>query len=129
LIAYSWPGNVRELKNAIERSVYRTEDPDKPINEIRFDPFASPFEPAAPTVREAAPVEDTQSAPQFPKEVPSDFRRAVAQYETDLLRRALERSQFKQTMAARLLGLSYHQLRSLLRKHGLAKAGAEGAAE
>jgi psp operon transcriptional activator len=129
LIAYSWPGNVRELKNAVERSVYRTEDPDKPISEIRFDPFASPFGLSAPTVREAPP-EDTRSAPQYSsKEVPSDFREAVAQYETDLLRRALERAQFKQTIAARLLGLSYHQLRSLLRKHGLSKAGAEGAAE
>jgi psp operon transcriptional activator len=42
-----------------------------------------------------------------------------------LLQRALQRAQFKQTLAAKLLGLSYHQLRSLLRKYGLAKAGAD----
>ncbi len=127
LIAYAWPGNVRELKNAVERSVYRAADPDKPISEIRFDPFLSPFGTPAPTVREPEPAEGPRSAPQPPKDLPSDFRNAVAQYETDLLRRALERAQFKQTMAARLLGLSYHQLRSLLRKHGLSKPGAEDA--
>ena len=38
-----------------------------------------------------------------------------------LFARALERAQFKQTVAAKVLGLSYHQFRSLLRKHGLAK--------
>jgi psp operon transcriptional activator len=57
--------------------------------------------------------------------VPSDFRAAVAKFERQVLRRALERAQFKQTVAAKLLGLSYHQFRSLLRKHGLAKSVAE----
>jgi hypothetical protein len=42
-----------------------------------------------------------------------------------VLRRALERAQFKQTVAAKLVGLSYHQLRSLLRKHGLARSGGD----
>lgn len=86
LLAYGWPGNVRELKNAVERSVYRTE----------------------------AAVETT---------VPNDFRAAVASFERQVLRRALERAQFKQTLAAKILGLSYRQFRSLLRKHGLAKPG------
>ena len=43
LLGYRWPGNVRELKNAVERSVYRAAEPDKPIGQILFDPFASPF--------------------------------------------------------------------------------------
>ena len=57
--------------------------------------------------------------------VPTDFRAAVAEFEKQVLRRALERAQFKQTIAAKVLGLSYHQFRSLLRKHGLAKQGTE----
>ena len=57
--------------------------------------------------------------------VPTDFRAAVADFEKQVLRRALERAQFKQTVAAKVLGLSYHQFRSLLRKHGLVKQGAE----
>jgi psp operon transcriptional activator len=128
LLGYAWPGNVRELKNAVERSVYRAEAPEQPIATILFDPFASPYSPSQP----AEPTEDETSAPTraaapiaADTTVPSDFRAAVADFERQVLRRALERAQFKQTVAAKLLGLSYHQFRSLLRKHGLAKQSAE----
>ena len=43
LLRHDWPGNVRELKNAVERSVYRLEDPEQKISQIAFDPFDSPF--------------------------------------------------------------------------------------
>ncbi|HEY8520370.1 MAG TPA: phage shock protein operon transcriptional activator [Gammaproteobacteria bacterium] len=126
LLGYSWPGNVRELKNAVERSVYRAEDPTKPIDKILFDPFDSPYAPADDSPEEQLEREERERAasPRDDGPLPSDFRAAVADYEVRLLKRALERAQFKQTVAARLLGLSYHQLRSLLRKHGLAKAAA-----
>ena len=125
LLGYRWPGNVRELKNAVERSVYRAAEPDKPIGQILFDPFASPYslatgqpEPASSLVAQPPPV----VTPLRDHELPDDFREAVAEFEQQLLRRALERAQFKQTTAAKLLGLSYHQLRSLLRKHALTKS-------
>jgi psp operon transcriptional activator len=125
LLGYRWPGNVRELKNAVERSVYRAADPDKAIGEILFDPFASPFSLAAvqpePSADDDAPAESLV-APLRDHELPEDFRQAVAEFEQQVLKRALERAQFKQTTAAKLLGLSYHQLRSLLRKHSLTKA-------
>jgi psp operon transcriptional activator len=121
LESYAWPGNVRELKNTVERSVYRAEQPEKKISKIVFDPFASPFaplptEPASDDgpAPEAAPPHPVQAA-----ELPKDFRAAVDRFESELLEQALERCQFKQTAAAELLGLSYHQLRGLLRKHGL----------
>jgi len=122
LLGYGWPGNVRELKNAVERSVYRTDEADKPIGRILFDPFASPYAPAPapfPAREEAVEAAAEQVSEQ---EIPGDFRSAVAAFEQRVLRRALERAQFKQTTAAKLLGLSYHQLRSLLRKHALAKS-------
>jgi psp operon transcriptional activator len=125
LLGYAWPGNVRELKNAVERSVYRAEEPDKPIDKILFDPFASPYGLAAPLRHETDP-ELPIVTPLREHELPSDFRSAVAAFEQDVLRRALERAQFKQTTAAKLLGLSYHQLRSLLRKHALAKTSEAG---
>jgi psp operon transcriptional activator len=125
LLGYAWPGNVRELKNAIERSVYRAEEPDQPIDTILFDPFASPYNPTPPPAP-LAPIERSAStAPVDDDVLPRDFRSAVSAFEQQLLQRALQRAQFKQTLAAKLLGLSYHQLRSLLRKYGLAKAGAD----
>lgn len=126
LLGYAWPGNVRELKNAIERSVYRSETPDQPINDILFDPFASPFSPAPPPEPEEGderPESTALATAPADFSVPADFRAAVADFERQVLRRALERAQFKQTVAAKILGLSYHQFRSLLRKHGLAKQG------
>lgn len=38
LLRNRWPGNVRELKNTIERSVYRSADPDQPITTLALDP-------------------------------------------------------------------------------------------
>ncbi len=126
LLGYAWPGNVRELKNAIERSVYRTDVPDQPIGQILFDPFASPYNPApSPEPASERPATVTPLPVATEHGVPTDFRAAVAEFERQVLRRALERAQFKQTVAAKVLGLSYHQFRSLLRKHGLAKQGAE----
>jgi psp operon transcriptional activator len=128
LLGYRWPGNVRELKNAVERSVYRAPEPEKPIGQILFDPFASPYslamtqsEPTSAGASAAAPAEPLV-APLRDHELPDDFRAAVAEFEQQVLKRALERAQFKQTTAAKLLGLSYHQLRSLLRKHSLTKS-------
>jgi psp operon transcriptional activator len=122
LLAYEWPGNVRELKNAVERSVYRAVEPDEPITQIIFDPFASPFAPLRPVGNGQASEED--EVPALPEKraaptVPADFRSAVASFERATLEQALVQAKYKQTAAARLLGLSYHQFRGLLKKHGL----------
>ena len=130
LLAYEWPGNVRELKNAVERSVYRSDDPESPIEVVLFDPFASPYAPAPPPPTASSAKDENgdnatkpTTVPRVSEPLPSNFREAVASFEQELLQRALERAQFKQTTAAKLLGLSYHQLRSLLRKYGLSKQG------
>ena len=46
MMEYNWPGNIRELKNVIERSVYRSNNPHLPINELIIDPFDSPYRPS-----------------------------------------------------------------------------------
>jgi psp operon transcriptional activator len=43
----------------------------------------------------------------------------VDEYEKNILLQTLERAQYKQTTAAEMLNLSYHQLRGLLKKHEL----------
>jgi len=132
LQSYEWPGNVRELKNAVERSVYRADDPAEPVSCILFDPFASPYaeRPPATQAADTPPAEAPPPARRVDaaagRALPGDLRAAIAAYERELLVRALEHARFKQTVAAELLGLSYHQLRGLLKKHGLpAKQGAE----
>lgn len=122
---YAWPGNVRELKNVVERAVASWLDRDKPIDRIVFDPFASPFRPQTPqSVAAAAPPSLVPASAEAtaPIVLPDDFRAAVASYESDLLTRALREARHNQRAAAKRLGLGYHQLRNLLRKHGLMPA-------
>jgi psp operon transcriptional activator len=124
LLGYEWPGNVRELKNAIERSIYRSTDPDAPVSRIELDPFASPFR--IEHVAEATPT--PAAAPSRPgRALPMDLKQAVAGFERECIEAALAQARYNQRAAARLLGLSYHQLRACLRKHRGGTARAAGA--
>jgi psp operon transcriptional activator len=113
LIRYDWPGNVRELKNTVERSVYRESDPARPITEIAFDPFDSPFRLAKTTPPVAA------VARRRPPLLPLRLSERLDETEQEYLRAALEKARFNQKLAADLLGLSYHQFRGRLRKFGI----------
>ncbi|ALG70530.1 phage shock protein [Azospirillum thiophilum] len=124
LRGHDWPGNVRELRNAVERSVAAA-DPDEPLDHIILDPFDSPWRPAAmPTARAlAASVPDQpaseQPAPDGPSAPDGNILDRVREFEAALLREALERHRFNQRQTADALGLGYHQLRGMLKKHGL----------
>jgi psp operon transcriptional activator len=124
LEAYGWPGNVRELRNVVERAVYRHDDPERPVNSLQFDPFASPWAPGA-EARAAAAAPSTEPADTVPvlTAVPatttSDFREAVSTYERSLLQDALARNRFNQRATAAALNLSYDQLRHALKRHKL----------
>jgi psp operon transcriptional activator len=120
LAAHRWPGNVRELKNVVERSLHRWPRPEEPVDAIVFDPFASPHRPAAP---EAAPA--LAPAPP-PSEPAGGFAERVGAYEQRLLAEALAAHRFNQRRTAAALGLSYHQLRHYLKKHGATQSVVAG---
>ena len=133
LETYPWPGNVRELRNAVERAVYRAEDPEREIDAIQFDPFQSPWAtgtvhaPAAASVPAPAEPNGSQPAEVGPSLFPTtteDLRAAVADYERALLEDALSRNRFNQRATATALGLSYDQLRHALKRHKLMDAAA-----
>jgi len=113
LLAHPWPGNVRELKNVVERAVFRADSAT--IDHIDLDPFRNPYAPAWPR---RPPSSASAYAPQEqPIASLPPLKQAVADLEVRLVRTALERSRFNQKLAARLLGLTYHQFRGLYRKH------------
>jgi psp operon transcriptional activator len=123
LLAYEWPGNVRELKNAVERSIYRSADPDAAVTHIELDPFASPYRVATPSPAPTAAAPAT--VPSGPKRTfPMDLRAAIGSFERACLEEALAEARYNQRAAARLLGLTYHQLRACLRKHGVGQSRA-----
>jgi psp operon transcriptional activator len=122
LEAYSWPGNVRELRNVVERAVYRHEDPERPVEDIQFNPFHSPWAPAGRATQPAQAPAEVGEEPPRPTPSPAttnDFRAAVAAYECQLLEDALRRNRFNQRATAAALGLSYDQLRHALKRHKL----------
>ena len=129
LDAYGWPGNVRELKNVVERAVAHWPDETKSIDRVQFDPFESPFRPQhAPMARANvnAGAIPAVSSPRGVQPLPDDFKSAVAAFESDLLTRALTEARHNQRVAARRLGLGYHQFRNTLRKHNLLPARDKG---
>ncbi len=116
LVAYPWPGNIRELRNVVERSVYRWEMPDRPVERIIFDPFASPWRAEAKP--QTSPPRPGEGSPD-PESAVSDLRVAVSAYEGAILSDTLARHRHNQRAAAAALNLSYDQLRHALRRHGL----------
>ncbi len=114
LDGHSWPGNVRELRNAVERAVYRWDDWSRPIAEIVFDPFESPWRP-----EQAAEPEGPAASPTADHSSVTDLRAAVEAYEKAIVEQHLARHRFNQRRTAAALGLTYDQLRHCLRKHGL----------
>ncbi|MEQ9917401.1 phage shock protein operon transcriptional activator [Pectobacterium aroidearum] len=109
LLNYGWPGNIRELKNVVERSVYRHGDSEQPLDAIILNPFR----------RTPAIQEKTQATSGQP-DLPLDMKPWLLEQEKSLIDRALTQAKFNQRKAAELLGLTYHQLRGLLKKHDIA---------
>ncbi len=112
LSQHPFHGNVRELKNVIERSVYRWGNDEKPIDYLVIDPFESPW---APENKDTALTSDIPLA----MDSTLGFSEQVARYEVHLLKQALDRNDQHQGKAAGAIGLTYHQFRGQLRKHGL----------
>jgi psp operon transcriptional activator len=100
---HSWPGNVRELRNVVERAVYRLPEPNAEIDDVAFDPFDSPWRPV-------------ERDDDMPTRLPDDLRQWLDEQEQRIVERALERSGGNRRLAAERLGLSYDQLRGILRK-------------
>lgn len=135
LFEHPWPGNIRELKNTVERSLYRWADATTPVDSIVLDPFVSPYtEPQtelhvasnAEIATKAASSRDDSLSTNLAEPIAAaadttmNFTQRIAKIERDLLQESLAHHAGNQRQTAQTLGLSYDQLRGLVRKHQLA---------
>lgn len=111
---HAWPGNIRELKNAVERSLFRWNDPESPVGTVIVDPFLSPFSEETP-----ATTENEQLNTVSRSDEPVDFQTQIQQLEKKLLHAALAKNGHNQRRTAADLGLSYDQMRGMVRKYKL----------
>jgi psp operon transcriptional activator len=85
------------------------------VTTITFDPFDNPFEPRSADSLSAAASDQAADAVRASK--PKPFKKAIREYERQLMQEALQAAQFNQKRAAAMLSLTYHQFRGLYRRH------------
>ncbi len=108
LSRYSWPGNVRELENAIQRGAALAAE-----NEIGLESLP-------PEILDETGLSQSGDHPQVdvgPDGV--ELESLLEEYETQLLRSALETAGGVKKDAAKLLGISFRSFRYRLQKIGL----------
>ncbi len=107
LLHYPFPGNVRELENVIERAVTLQEGQQIQAADLQLPGVAGSV---SVTVTEAD--NDSNAAM-------GDLEGYLERKEKDALAAALEQANWNRTEAAKLLGISFRQLRYRLKKLGL----------
>jgi len=101
LVQYSWPGNVRELQNVMERACALATGSVLTTDDVKLDD--------GQRARSSAPADNF---------LPHGY--TLEQWEDEMIREALNRSNGNKSQAARLLGLSRNALRYRLSKLGIA---------
>src|SRR5579863_2065910 len=108
LQGYAFPGNVRELENVLERAMTLSTGGEITAEHIRLRAAGRP-EPAA--VAAAAPAAAVASGAALGSQLESIEREAII--------KALEKTRYNKTAAAKLLGMSFRALRYRIKKLGI----------
>ncbi|MCK5903106.1 MAG: sigma-54-dependent Fis family transcriptional regulator [Cocleimonas sp.] len=114
LAQYRFPGNVRELENILERASTLCDN-----NMIQTKDLQLPE--ASPIVKTAEVMQAKLSLPDWENAMPSALTSAhnLQSNEKTLILQALDRTRWNRTAAAKLLGMTFRQLRYRIKKYGL----------
>jgi two-component system response regulator PilR (NtrC family) len=109
LMRYDFPGNVRELENILERAMALSSAAELSGDDLALHRIAGeePL-PAAGTGAPAAPGERDVPLPQY-----------LDRIEREAILDALGKTSFNRTAAARLLGITFRQLRYRMQRLGI----------
>jgi two-component system, NtrC family, response regulator PilR len=108
LMAYDFPGNVRELENILERALALS-----PAEELGSQDLA--LHRIAPEEAPDAAGEEAQPARPADSPLPA----YLDQLEREAILQALGKTSFNRTAAARLLGITFRQLRYRMQRLGI----------
>jgi two-component system response regulator PilR (NtrC family) len=108
LETYAFPGNVRELENVLERALTLCTTGVITPEHIRLRASARSADPATPGALTAPPVEGGGA-----------LGSQLETIERDAIVKALERTRYNKTAAAKLLGMSFRALRYRIKKLGI----------
>ncbi len=103
LMNYNWPGNVRQLESVIERAMLMCEGDEIAIEDLHGEIRAPIYKIG--NIRFDIPPEGM----------------SFEEFEKELLRKAMEKSEWKIVDAAKLLGMSYRTLQYRLSKFNINK--------
>ena len=106
LIEYNWPGNVRELENVIERAVVLSRGQIITSRELPFGEH------------ESGEGEEGDGGDEL-KGDSSFFKKSVAQFEKDLIMKALRDANGNRSKAAEMLGIYRRLLYAKIKEYGL----------
>jgi two-component system, NtrC family, response regulator PilR len=110
LRGYDFPGNVRELENVLERALTLSTGGEIAAEHIRLRAASRPgVEPAAAAGVAAPPAIDAGAG--LGSQLESIEREAIV--------KALEKTRYNKTAAAKLLGMSFRALRYRIKKLGI----------
>jgi DNA-binding NtrC family response regulator len=105
MIVYDWPGNVRELENVVKRLTILCEN-----QVVLFDDLPEIIQEKGRLV---------QSSDEVIIEEELDFQKAIKQYERKIILDALEKSNWVQSRAAKLLNINRTTLVAKIKKHNI----------
>lgn len=106
LSRYDFPGNVRELENVLERATALSASPEIEPDDLRLRPYPAEEAPA-----EALRAEAGGSIAPLPQYLDRVEREAILV--------ALSKTGFNRTAAAKLLGITFRQLRYRMQRLGI----------
>ena len=110
LSSYSFPGNIRELENILERAATLCDE-----NNINADDIQLPEENTTPT-KTSTEINPEKSSISLSNDQLEDY---LEEKEKKAITAALEQTRWNKTAAAKLLGISFRQLRYRLKKLNL----------
>ncbi len=112
---YSWPGNVRELRNVIHRSVVMALGSSVLADDLPERVRAGGGPRAVRTTAHAA----APPAPPWESDDDLDYKGRIQRYETDLIRAALDHTDWGKTRAAELLRIPLRTLIYKIKSFGI----------